>query len=1051
MRTLLLLLACAVPALGAEEGVVLVSKTAALSPVIMPAYDRDTGRTGNIGEVRCLDFSPDGMFLFAASYQKKLIDVAAGTFPRDLSCGPCRIPYTTSNYNTGAFSRDGTKVLVGEYDVLRLWDTTGESALLFEQKSPGTLRSLSWSTDGQSVAIGDYDGYVFLLDLASGKKKELLKGDRKRGSWSPVQVAFGADPSLPSEHWIFAASEKGGLVAIDPSGRRGPKTLTAVREQASDPVLSPDGLYLAAVVDKTVRLWMTVTLREVKRFEYADKTPGNLSYGGNRLAFSLYHPDGRRLVVIEPESGVRLLDIPFQHPITSLALSRDGTMLAVGTQDEQVHYWRNLDLLIAFSPMEFKAASKPGGAREAETLYQELESKLATMSLPEKGEFETTTEHEARVKTAKDTQARLREEYEAKIRAALGKQAAADDAVEAKRKEELASFNRRIGPLRAADHLLTLQTKLGAYDADQEAFQVEALGASLKARAPREKAKALDRGASYLLKVRLRRQDEDFRLVSAVLLDPKTREPLSPDEDVPAAKPAAQAAPPKLELAAVSFEDGSADGVLEAGETGKVKVRLRNSGKGEAYGVNLKLESQAQGLSFKERTYVGTVKPGEEKTVEAALAAEAIAAEDEAALRVLLAESEGFDSQPLVLKFKTRPLRLPKLELAGIEIKDAEGNRTLAKGREGEVTLVVRNAGRGAARKVKARLSSKDEQVKIYGESEADLGALAPGESKRAVFSVAVTRRYAGPNALPLSLTLSEERPECAAAPELGVVLGVESSDIKVVRVAALETGSAKAEASIDDVPAIKTPAFGPDDFGVVVGIERYRDLPRSEFSSRDAKLFKEYLKALGVPERNIELLIDDRATKTSLERTLGTWLRSRVKPSSRVVVYYSGHGAPEPATGEAYLVPFDGEAEFLSDTAYPLERLKQRLGNLPASEVLVVLDSCFSGAGGRSVLAKGARPLVVTKAAGALPANMAILSASQGSQISTSSPQKRHGLLTYHLLKAVQDGSPDLASAYQALKPKVEDDAKLSSNASQTPGLQPPPETLSGRFLLRR
>jgi len=163
---------------------------------------------------------------------------------------------------------------------------------------------------------------VFLLDLASGKKKELLKGDRKRGSWSPVQVAFGADPSLPSEHWIFAASEKGGLVAIDPSGRRGPKTLTAVREQASDPVLSPDGLYLAAVVDKTVRLWMTVTLREVKRFEYADKTPGNLSYGGNRLAFSLYHPDGRRLVVIEPESGVRLLDIPFQHPITSLALSR---------------------------------------------------------------------------------------------------------------------------------------------------------------------------------------------------------------------------------------------------------------------------------------------------------------------------------------------------------------------------------------------------------------------------------------------------------------------------------------------------------------------------------------------------------------------------------------------------------------------------------------------------------------------------------------------------------------------------------------------------------
>jgi uncharacterized protein (UPF0332 family) len=56
-------------------------------------------------------------------------------------------------------------------------------------------------------------------------------------------------------------------------------------------------------------------------------------------------------------------------------------------------------------------------------------------------------------------------------------------------------------------------------------------------------------------------------------------------------------------------------------------------------------------------------------------------------------------------------------------------------------------------------------------------------------------------------------------------------------------------------------------------------------------------------------------------------------------------------------------------------------------AEVVLVLDSCFSGAGGKSVLAKGAIPLVMMTTSTVLPSNIAVLSATQGSQISTSSP----------------------------------------------------------------
>ena len=153
---------------------------------------------------------------------------------------------------------------------------------------------------------------------------------------------------------------------------------------------------------------------------------------------------------------------------------------------------------------------------------------------------------------------------------------------------------------------------------------------------------------------------------------------------------------------------------------------------------------------------------------------------------------------------------------------------------------------------------------------------------------------------------------------------------------------------------------FGANDVAVVIGIERYQSLPKTDFSYNDAKLVREYLRALGFAERNIEYLVDDRATLSAIKKVIETWLPNIVKPGSRVLIYYSGHGSPDAATGEAYIVPFDGDPQYLADTAYPLRRLYERLGKLPAKDILVITDACFSGTGGRTVLAKGARPIVM-------------------------------------------------------------------------------------------
>lgn len=224
-----------------------------------------------------------------------------------------------------------------------------------------------------------------------------------------------------------------------------------------------------------------------------------------------------------------------------------------------------------------------------------------------------------------------------------------------------------------------------------------------------------------------------------------------------------------------------------------------------------------------------------------------------------------------------------------------------------------------------------------------------------------------------------------------------------------------------------------PDDFALVIGIEKYSRLPEASFAENDADAMRKHLLALGYPERNIVLLKGGQATRGALSGYVEEWLPKNAKPGSSVFVYFSGHGSPDPQTGDAYLVPWDGDAMFLKSTAYPLKSLYASLGKLQAKRVLVALDSCFSGAGGRSVLAEGARPLVARVDEAASPAGMTVLSAASGDEITATIKDQGHGAFTYYLLKAFNDGKLTAKAAYDELKPRVQDEARRQ-NREQTP-----------------
>lgn len=246
----------------------------------------------------------------------------------------------------------------------------------------------------------------------------------------------------------------------------------------------------------------------------------------------------------------------------------------------------------------------------------------------------------------------------------------------------------------------------------------------------------------------------------------------------------------------------------------------------------------------------------------------------------------------------------------------------------------------------------------------------------------------------------------------------------------------------VDELPAIR-PATMENAHAIVIGVERYREkLPPADFAASDARLMARYLtKVLGYPEQNVAVLINEQANKSDFEKYFERWLPNRIEKTATVFVYYSGHGAPDPVSGDTFLVPHDGDPTYLTETAYPLKRLFAGLAKLPTQKITVVMDSCFSGAGGRSVIAQGAKPLVMVSSSAPVSAGITVLTASAGNQISHSYEEKGHGLFTYFLLKGIKEqsgaGPLSFKKIFDYAAPQVSTVARRQYNNDQVPQWQ--------------
>lgn len=239
------------------------------------------------------------------------------------------------------------------------------------------------------------------------------------------------------------------------------------------------------------------------------------------------------------------------------------------------------------------------------------------------------------------------------------------------------------------------------------------------------------------------------------------------------------------------------------------------------------------------------------------------------------------------------------------------------------------------------------------------------------------------------------------------------------------------------DIPTSRNK--NPTAISVILGVERYRTMPAVSFAKRDAAVFKEYaVKVLGVPDskNNLYYRTDDEVTRGEFEKlfTENGWLARRVEPATDVYIYYAGHGAPDLKEKLPYLIPYDGDANYPTQTGFSLARLYEQLAKLNVRSVTVFLDACFSGATRENqMLLADARPVAITIENPVLLSDkMIVFTASSGEQISSGYPEKKHGLFTYFLLKGLR-GDADMNKDKTITAAELEE--YLIANVKRTAG----------------
>ena len=235
------------------------------------------------------------------------------------------------------------------------------------------------------------------------------------------------------------------------------------------------------------------------------------------------------------------------------------------------------------------------------------------------------------------------------------------------------------------------------------------------------------------------------------------------------------------------------------------------------------------------------------------------------------------------------------------------------------------------------------------------------------------------------------------------------------------------------------------DAIALIIGIAKYKNTENSAYADKDALVFRDYAtEKLGIPDNQITTLINEDAEIGEVLLRIRKWIRRSTKPNKTdVYVFYAGHGIAT-ATGDAYILPYDGrpEVDLLDRTALLQKDLFAEIDKANPRNVTIFLDACYTGKTrtGEVLMADANyRPIVIRPIDDGIPDNFTLMTASSGDEFSGPLEEAKHGMFSYFLMKGMEgdaDSNQDKQITSGELHSFVKENVLRQSADKQTPEL---------------
>jgi WD40 repeat protein len=468
--------------------------------------------------------------------------------------------------------------------------------------------------------------------------------------------------------------------------------------------------------------------------------------------------------------------------------------------------------------------------------------------------------------------------------------------------------------------------------------------------------------------------------------------------------------PPSL-AASVSFSEPSGNQYLDALEIGYIDLIISNIGKGPGKGLTIMFNPvKIDGLNYK-NSYIVEIPSGETITVKIPVEANIDVAETNNLIRINFDEINGFPPTPVEIEFPTRAYLKPEMFVIDVGIEDNNNNGMIESGETTKLTVRIGNKGKGFATDSYATFYSEDN---VYiTDSYPKIVSLGDLEYNKYIdVPIEFFVNDKAPEKIPLFVDITEAT-GIAGVDHLRIPISKTDSarEIKRTIVTGIDESYGDLELnedlSIDIEDNIPSGSKRNDILAIIFGIEKYKNISNVSFANRDARFIKEYFsKSMGIGENNIYYITNEDVSKAEFDKVFssGGWLDKRVKKGqTEIYFYYAGHGAPDIKENKAYLIPYDGDPNYASQTGYKMEDIYDNLAVLNAKSVTVFLDACFTGANRESeMLLADARPLMI-EVKSPIAHGITVFSATGSKEISSAWREKKHGLFSYFLMKGMQ------------------------------------------------